>query len=324
MWISALMPHVDPQSGQTLAVLGLDVDARQWRQALWQAAVLPLGATAVFVLAAILFFRIQVRTLLEHARLMASEGSLYEQAHHDSLTGLPNQRLLADRMSQALTHAHRMENRAAILFLDLDRFKNVNDSLGHAMGDALLREVAERLRALMREDDTVARLGGDEFVILLPEIRQDDDARHVAEKVISELAKPVIVGDQSLSIGVSVGIALYPDDAMDATNWLACADRAMYAAKDSGRNTYQFADPLQNARARERLTIENGPAPGARAGRIRVVLSANVLACERLARRRRSACALEASVMGRGGACTLHSGGGGFRPDRAAGRLDSR
>jgi len=258
VWVSALVPHVEPQTGHALAVLGLDVDARQWRSTLLNAAMLPLVATLMFVLAVGLLVRLQARTRREHARLMASEGRLYEQAHHDSLTGLPNQRLLADRMTQALSHAHRMESRASVLFLDLDRFKNVNDSLGHAMGDALLCTVASRLRSLVRENDTVARLGGDEFVILLPEIRHDDDARHVAEKIIAELAKPITVGDQSVSVGVSIGIAQYPDDALDTAGWLACADRAMYAAKDSGRNTYQFADPLQNVRARERLSIETG------------------------------------------------------------------
>jgi diguanylate cyclase (GGDEF)-like protein len=258
VWVSALLPHVEPRTGRTLAVLGLDIDAGQWRSTLVKAAMLPLGATLVFVLAVGLLFRLQARTRKEYARLMMSEGRLYEQAHHDSLTGLPNQRLLADRMTQVLSHAHRMEGRASVLFLDLDRFKYVNDSLGHAMGDALLKAVAARLRALVREDDTVARLGGDEFVILLPEIHHDDDSRHVAEKIIAELGKPITVGDQSVSVGVSIGIAQYPDDALDTAGWLACADRAMYAAKDSGRNTYQFADPLQNARARERLSIETG------------------------------------------------------------------
>jgi diguanylate cyclase (GGDEF)-like protein len=258
VWVSALVPHVDPASGRVLAVLGLDVDAGQWRRALWQAALLPLGVTLAFVLASGLLLYLRARTRREVARLESSEDKLYEQAHHDSLTGLPNQRLLSDRIGQALAHAHRLESRAAILFLDLDRFKNVNDSLGHAMGDALLRAVADRLRALVREEDTVARLGGDEFVILLPDTQHDDDARHVAEKIIAELARPIRVGDQSISVGVSIGIAQYPDDALDAENWLACADRAMYAAKDSGRNTYQFADPLQNARARERLSIETG------------------------------------------------------------------
>ncbi len=258
VWVSALVVEPDPRPGTRPVVLGVDVDARHWRRALVQAALLPLLGTAAFLLLTGLFVRARARTRAEHERLKSSEERLYAQAHHDSLTGLPNQRLLADRMQQALTHAHRMENRAAILFLDLDRFKNVNDSLGHAMGDALLRTVAERLRALVREDDTVARLGGDEFVILLPEIRHDDDPRHVAEKIINELARPVVIGDQGVSVGVSVGIAFYPDDALDAPGWLACADRAMYAAKDGGRNTFQFADPLQNVRARERLAIETG------------------------------------------------------------------
>lgn len=258
VWVSALVTEPAPRAGHTPVVLGVDVDARHWRNVLIEAALLPLAGTFGFLLLTGLFVRARARTLAEHERLKASEEQLYAQAHHDSLTGLPNQRLLADRMQQTLAHAHRMETRAAILFLDLDRFKNVNDSLGHAMGDALLRTVADRLRAMVREDDTVARLGGDEFVILLPEVRHDDEPRHVAEKIINELARPVAIGDQSVSIGVSVGIAFYPDDALDAPGWLACADRAMYAAKDSGRNTFQFADPLQNVRARERLAIETG------------------------------------------------------------------
>ncbi|HQT01064.1 MAG: hypothetical protein B7Y26_04145 [Hydrogenophilales bacterium 16-64-46] len=258
VWVSALVTEPEPPAGRLPVVLGVDVDARDWRRALIQAAMLPLIGTLAFLLLTGLFVYARARNRAEHERLKSSEERLYVQAHHDSLTGLPNQRLLADRMQQALTHAHRMEKRAAILFLDLDRFKNVNDSLGHAMGDALLCTVAERLRALVREDDTVARLGGDEFVILLPEVRHDDDPRHVAEKIIDELARPIKIGDQSVSVGVSVGIAFYPDDALDTPGWLACADRAMYAAKDGGRNTFQFADPLQNVRARERLAIETG------------------------------------------------------------------
>ncbi|MCB1863933.1 MAG: EAL domain-containing protein [Chromatiales bacterium] len=270
VWVSALVAQPDPDSGRTLAVFGVDVDARNWREALVRAALLPLGATLAFVATALVLLRMRARTRAEHARLRASEERLYAQAHHDSLTGLPNQRLLADRMQQALAHAHRMESRAAILFLDLDRFKNVNDSLGHTMGDALLSTVADRLRRMVREDDTVARLGGDEFVILMPEIRQDDDPRHVAQKIIDELARPVPIGGQSVSVGVSIGIAVYPDDALDAAGWLACADRAMYAAKDSGRNTYQFADPLQNARARDRLAMETGLRQGLAGGEFRL------------------------------------------------------
>lgn len=257
VWVSALVA-APASDAQFPVVLGVDVDASQWRRALILAALPPLAGTLGFLLLSALFMRARSRTRAEHERLKASEERLYAQAHHDSLTGLPNQRLLADRMQQTLAHAHRMETRSAILFLDLDRFKNVNDSLGHAMGDALLRTVAGRLRDMVREDDTVARLGGDEFVILIPEVRHDDDPRHVAEKIINELARPVVVGDQSVSVGVSVGIAFYPDDALDAPGWLACADRAMYAAKDSGRNTFQFADPLQNVRARERLAVETG------------------------------------------------------------------
>ncbi len=266
VWVSALIPHVDPATGAVKAIVGLDVDARHWNRELLEAAALPAGSTLGFMLLLGAFMYAQRHARREQARLESSEGKLYQLAHHDILTGLPNPRLLEDRMAQALSHAHRVETRLAILYLDLDRFKNVNDSLGHAAGDALLKEVAARLTALVREEDTVARLGGDEFVLLLPKIAHDDDARHVAEKVISDLARPVTVAGQRFSVGVSVGIALYPDDAHDAAALLACADRAMYAAKDSGRNTFQFANPLQNARALERLSIETGLRQGLEQG----------------------------------------------------------
>jgi diguanylate cyclase (GGDEF)-like protein len=266
MGVSALIPHVDPATGEATAILGLDVDARNWNRELLAAAAVPAGSTLGFMLLLGAFMYAQRQARREQARLESSEGKLYQLAHHDILTGLPNPRLLEDRMAQALSHAHRIESRLAVLYLDLDHFKNVNDSLGHAVGDALLKEVAARLTSLLREEDTAARLGGDEFVLLLPEIAHDDDARHVAEKVIADLARPVTVAGQRFSVGVSVGIALYPDDAHNAAALLACADRAMYAAKDSGRNTFQFANPLQNAHAMERLSIETGLRQGLEQG----------------------------------------------------------
>lgn len=258
IWVSALVPHSDSGDEAPVAVLGVDIDARQWRGALIQAAALPLGSTLALAIVAGFLFVLHSRAIRENQRLLESEERLYAQAHHDPLTGLPNARMLLERMSQTLSLSRRGASRASVLFLDLDRFKNVNDSFGHAMGDALLKTVSDRLRAIVREEDTVARLGGDEFVILIPELRRNDDARRVAAKIIEEIAKPVIVDGNPLSVGVSIGIATYPDDAEDVDSWLAAADRAMYAAKDGGRNNFQFADPQQNAQARSRLAMETG------------------------------------------------------------------
>jgi diguanylate cyclase (GGDEF)-like protein/PAS domain S-box-containing protein len=179
-------------------------------------------------------------------------------AQHDSLTDLPNRLLLNDRLNQALARSHRNSQGLALLFLDLDRFKNINDSLGHAIGDRLLQSVAERLLACVRSSDTVSRQGGDEFVILLPEVTRPADAAVTAEKILLALSTPHRIDKQDLHLAASIGIVTYPEDGMDAKTLLKHADLAMYRAKDSGRNTYQFFEPDMNGYTADRQSLESG------------------------------------------------------------------
>ena len=178
------------------------------------------------------------------------------QAYHDALTGLPNRALLVDRIGQALAGARRRSHGAAILYLDLDQFKRVNDTLGHAAGDALLRDVAARLSGCLREDDTVARLGGDEFVVLLPEVQEAAGATLVAEKLLETVARPCLIEGHELHVTTSIGIALYPEDGADAATLLREADAALYRAKERGRNIYQLFTAELSARALRRLALE--------------------------------------------------------------------
>ena len=161
---------------------------------------------------------------------------LLHLVHHDSLTRLPNRVLLRDRTTQALAQAGRNGGQVAVLFLDLDGFKAVNDLFGHTAGDRVLEVVAGRLRACVRESDTVARQGGDEFVILLPEVNSAGDAETLAAKLLAALAEPIPCGKEVAKIGVSIGMALYPRDGRDCDTLLAAADEAMYRAKQDGGN----------------------------------------------------------------------------------------
>lgn len=177
-------------------------------------------------------------------------------AHHDSLTELPNRTLLNDRLEMAINTAKRRQEKVGLLFIDLDRFKNVNDSLGHAAGDQILRQTAIRLRRVIRTDDTVARLGGDEFVVLLPRVNDERDLAEVAIKVREELLKPYLVEDMPLHLSPSIGIAVYPEDGSSPSELIKNADAAMYLAKEKGRNNYQFYTPLLNSRTLDRLKLE--------------------------------------------------------------------
>ena len=168
--------------------------------------------------------------------LKASEERIQHLANHDPLTGLPNRRLLQDRMEQSLLLARRKGALVGVMVVDLDRFKVINDTAGHLVGDEVMCAVASRLRASIREADTVARHGGDEFVVLLPELREAQDAHRVAEKMIAGVCAPIDVAGRPYQVGASVGIAVYPDDAQDGEALLRCADEAMYAAKEGGGN----------------------------------------------------------------------------------------
>ena len=180
-------------------------------------------------------------------------------ATRDSLTGLPNRVLLHDRLEQGIVNAARHHTGFAFMFIDLDRFKTINDSLGHHVGDELLKAVARRLTECVRASDTVARLGGDEFAVILENLRDTDDegAQQVAEKMIAAMAAPLQIENQPLSTSCSIGISLYPFDGRDSATLMKNADVAMYYAKEKGRNNYQFFSADMNARAQERLSVEN-------------------------------------------------------------------
>jgi diguanylate cyclase (GGDEF)-like protein/PAS domain S-box-containing protein len=178
-------------------------------------------------------------------------------AQHDSLTDLPNRVLLNDRLSEAITLSGRHQRKLAVLFLDLDRFKHINDSLGHAVGDRLLQSVARRLLKCVRSSDTLGRHGGDEFVLLLWEVRHAEDAAITATNILEALRKPHHIGDHELHITGSIGIVTYPEDGTDAETLMKKADMALYHAKETGRDSYQFFKPEMNARALERQSLEN-------------------------------------------------------------------
>jgi diguanylate cyclase (GGDEF)-like protein len=191
-----------------------------------------------------------MRTITER-----TQKNLYCLAHYDALTGLPNRLLFLDRLSQSIAQAHRNERLVAVMLLDLDRFKAINDTLGHTMGDLLLKSAAERLAECVREDDTVARLGGDEFTILLPEIRYIEDAARVAEKILDTFARPFQLNGHELFVGASIGISLYPFDE-ELSVLLGNADTAMYEAKRHGGNTYQFYTAEMSTASLRKLSLE--------------------------------------------------------------------
>lgn len=187
-----------------------------------------------------------------------TEQRLLELAYHDPLTGLPNRLLFNDRLGHAIEHAKRNKGCVALLLLDLDRFKLINDTLGHAAGDQLLKIVAARLNQSVRAEDTIARLGGDEFAVVIGHLYNTDEPALLSEKIVKAIAEPMVIDGHSLSISTSIGIAIYPDDADDKENLAKMADVAMYGAKDKGRNSFMFYTPAMTDRATEMLQIDHG------------------------------------------------------------------
>jgi diguanylate cyclase (GGDEF)-like protein/PAS domain S-box-containing protein len=185
------------------------------------------------------------------------EQQIHHQAFHDPLTGLPNRRMFMERLEVSLLAAKRVRDSVGVLFIDLDRFKTINDTLGHDVADALLVEVAQRLKSCVRQTDTVARHGGDEFTIILPDLHQPEDAAQVAEKILERVLEPVTVNSHSIEISVSIGIALYPFDGTDIHTLLRNADDAMYRAKQAGRNNYQLCTEQIKTRAMERSSMQS-------------------------------------------------------------------
>ena len=196
----------------------------------------------------------QLEKSKEQAESVASRMEYH--AHHDALTGLPNRILLNDRIQSELAHARRQQTNTALLFLDLDRFKIINDSLGHAVGDQLLRVIARRLNNCVRDEDTVARLGGDEFMVLLPRISGSADAGRIARKIIDSLVDPISCNGHELHITTSIGISIFPYDGNDAETLIKHADISMYRAKELGRNKAVYYTAEMNAGSRKQLAME--------------------------------------------------------------------
>ncbi|QKS80576.1 putative bifunctional diguanylate cyclase/phosphodiesterase [Pseudomonas bijieensis] len=229
---------------------------RQAHTYLWRAA----GASLLLVLLVSLLSRMSWQ--LVQSRLRAAEAKIaYAErveylAYHDGLTSLPNRSLFSKMLSQSISEASRYHRQLAVLFLDLDRFKHINDTLGHDAGDQLLQEVAQRITACLRASDTVARLGGDEFVILLPELSEDKYVAITAQKVLSTIARPFNLQDHEFRVTASIGISVFPQDGLDEQTLKKNADIAMYQAKQQGKNNFQFYSEKLNADSLERLTLE--------------------------------------------------------------------
>jgi diguanylate cyclase (GGDEF)-like protein/PAS domain S-box-containing protein len=204
------------------------------------------------------------------AQLEEAKTRAQHLADHDALTGLPNRRLLEDRLTQALAMSQRNREHTAVMFIDLDRFKTINDSLGHAVGDVLLKEVSQRLVAQLRTGDTICRIGGDEFVLVLPQIKRTSDVAQVAHKVIEQLSLPLMVEERELVVTPSIGIAVFPDDGRDAETLIRNADAAMYHAKEAGRANYQFFTEQMNQAASRRLALESDLRRALSRGELRV------------------------------------------------------
>ncbi len=204
--------------------------------------------------AEITHFIATARDISEHIR---DKVRLKHLTHHDSLTDLPNRSLFLDRLQQAISKARHHDRLVAVLFLDLDRFKNINDSLGHSAGDRLLQQLGERFRRTIREGDTIARFGGDEFVIMLDDFDSDNSLSLIAQKILNSLAMPFEIEGHEIFITASIGISISPDDGKDPDTLLRNADIAMYRAKELGKNNFQYYSESMTARVFERLTLEN-------------------------------------------------------------------
>jgi len=196
-------------------------------------------------------------TMVDITDLKIAHEKIEHQAFHDVLTGLPNRKLFADRLSVAVVHAHRSSKPVAVLFIDVDRFKVINDTHGHDAGDDVLLTVADRLRSGLRAGDTVARIGGDEFAVLVTELRDSDDAARIAEKLLHAMVQPMEGDGRTFHVSASIGIAVCPHDGEDAESLLKNADGAMYKAKEAGRNTYQLCTQELKDRATHRLNLES-------------------------------------------------------------------
>ncbi len=230
---------------------------REQGRAQWQVAGLVLTLLATLYLFLFLVVRKADHIIARQERERAAkEEQVRHQAYHDALTGLPNRAYFSERLSETVALAARHTHTCALMFVDLDRFKIVNDSLGHQAGDALLKVVAERVLGCLRQGDLLFRMGGDEFTIILPEVAAPEDAAYVARRILEAVSLPVSLHEHELTVGATIGIAVYPGDGRNGEELLKNADAAMYAAKDIGRGTHAFYRADMNKRAMQRLNLE--------------------------------------------------------------------
>jgi diguanylate cyclase (GGDEF)-like protein len=225
---------------------------------LWRAAVGSLVAILIIAVMGRMSHQLALSRKLAVEEHIAHAARVEYLAYHDSLTTLPNRSLFSKLLGHSINQAHRFKRQLTVLFLDLDHFKNINDTLGHEAGDQLLQEVASRLKTCLRDSDTVARLGGDEFVVLLPELDVEKYAATVAQKILSAVARPFVLAGQEYRVTASIGIGTYPQDGLDEQTLTKNADIAMYKAKEEGKNNFQFYSEKLNANSLERLNLESG------------------------------------------------------------------
>lgn len=214
------------------------------------------GILSISLLAAVIWENARKLHQIDYHRKTAEE-TMRHQALHDPLTGLPNRKAIRERFGHLKSEALKNHTTVAFIFIDLDRFKNINDTLGHYIGDEILKEVGARFSSVLRTNDMICRLGGDEFLVVAPDIHKTEEVKHIAEKILHALNGPLVIQGQTLHVGTSMGIALFPQDGTDIHTLLQHSDTALYRAKESGRNRYQFYDYSMNVASYAKLSLEN-------------------------------------------------------------------
>jgi diguanylate cyclase (GGDEF)-like protein len=241
-WVSSLVPVTSTLNTKHFVMLGVDVGIAGWKKHVIQKVSVPIAVSLIFVAMLLGLIYQNANKEWRLNQLTSSSSELAQIANVDLLTGLPNRNVLGDRMAQAFKAADRAESLVAVLYVDLDYFKEINDTYGHAVGDQLLKRAADRLASLMREEDTIARVGGDEFIILLTDIATNTQALVVAQKIVDGMKVPFNVVDKVLQLGTSVGVAIYPTQEKSPNHLIHFADIAMYYAKRQGRGRYSLYD----------------------------------------------------------------------------------
>ena len=241
-WVSSLVPVTSTLNAKHIVMLGVDVGIAGWKQHVMQKVAVPIAVSLLFVAMLLGLIYKNANKEWRLKELTSSSSELAQMASIDLMTGLPNRNILGDRMMQAFKMDDRAESLVAVLYVDLDYFKEINDGYGHAVGDQLLKRAADRLASLMREEDTIARVGGDEFIILLTDISTNTQALVVAQKIVDGMKVPFNVVDKALQLGASVGVAIYPTQERRPNHLIQFADIAMYYAKRQGRGRYSLYD----------------------------------------------------------------------------------